>query len=73
MTPDPLAVERIHQALAEGIDRAGPDLAALFLAKASLLLAVALDDPDRALALIRDAGEDLDPPRIATTGNTEDA
>ena len=54
--------EALYEALAQGIDAAGPARAQVFLAKAALLLARDLGDAARALALIAEAGRDLDPP-----------
>ncbi len=55
MTPQD--IERIYEALAEGIDRAGENQAEIFLAKAALLLARETGDVDRALKLIADAAD----------------
>ena len=45
-------LDDVYTALAEGIDRHGPDKAQMFLAKVCLLMAQDLEDPARALALI---------------------
>ncbi len=55
-TPEQL--ERMYEALAVAIDRAGPDDEALFLARLALALGQALGDPDAfeaALAIALDA------------------
>lgn len=57
-------VETVYEALAEGIDAAGPE-AELFLAKAALLLARELGDADRAVALIASARRHLGEPAAA--------
>lgn len=53
-------LDALWDALARGVDRAGPAHERLFLAKLSLLLARALDDPDEVAALIELALRDLD-------------
>jgi hypothetical protein len=53
-------LEDVYAAVADGIDEAGPDKEALYLSKIVLLLANALDDPDRALALVREGLDGLD-------------
>jgi hypothetical protein len=60
-------LEDVYAAMAEGVDNAGPDREALFLAKTALLLADALNDPDRAVALIQAARDGLD--GMAKAGN----
>jgi hypothetical protein len=55
-------LETVYERLAETIDRVGEADTPLFLAKAALLLAEALGDPERALALIEAASRDLDEP-----------
>lgn len=52
-------VETIYEALALGVDAAGPE-AERFLAKAALLLAHELGDPARAVTLIESAARNLD-------------
>ena len=55
-TPEQL--ERMYEALAAAIDRAGPEDEALFLARLALALGQALGDPDAfeaALAIALDA------------------
>ena len=52
-------LEAVYAALAEGIDRHGPEKSEMFLAKAALLLAAALDDQDRALRAIADAQRNM--------------
>ena len=68
-------LEDVYAALADGIDAAGPHREALFLSKVVLLLANALNDPDTALALVREGLDGLDgmtigrsavPPRAET-------
>jgi len=53
-------MEDVYTALADGIDAAGRDKEAMFLAKAALLLAQELGDPARALELIADAQKNMD-------------
>lgn len=50
----------LWDALARGIDRAGPAHERLFLAKLSLLLARTIDDPEEPARLIELALRDLD-------------
>lgn len=45
-------LEQIYEALAQAIDRAGPEQAAVYLAKLALALAEDLGNADRALAVI---------------------
>lgn len=52
-------LETVYAALAEGIDTSGPEKSEMFLAKAALLLAQALDDQDRALQAIADAQRNM--------------
>lgn len=60
MTPStPLNLEDFYAAVADAVDAAGPEREALLLSKLSLLLAHALDDPGRALALVKEASFDL--------------
>ena len=51
---NPRDVETVYEALAKGVDAAGPR-SELFLAKAALLLARELGDAARAMALIESA------------------
>lgn len=60
-------LEDVYAAVADGIDEAGPQKEALYLSKIVLLLANALDEPDKALALVRGGLDDLD--GMATGGN----
>ena len=53
-------MEDVYAALAEGIDRHGPESSEMFLAKVALLLAEDSGDPDRALQLISDAQRNMD-------------
>lgn len=48
-------LEDVYAALAEGVDRSGPEHEAMFLSKVCLLLAHDLDDPAKVLARIKDA------------------
>ena len=48
-------IEDVFEALATTIDAVGPERTPLFLAKAALALAQALEDPERALAIIADS------------------
>lgn len=48
-------IEAIYEALAEAIDRHPQEPAELFLARACLMLARAVDDRERALAAIAEA------------------
>lgn len=61
-TPAP-DMEDVFEALAAGIDAAGPEREAFFLSKVALLLAHELADPARALALIAAAQADPEPMR----------
>ncbi|GEM_PF-2971742 len=54
--------EPLFDALAAHLDRIGEDRAPLFLAKAALALAVALNDNARALALLEGCAHDLERP-----------
>lgn len=60
-------LEDVYAAVADGIDRAGPEREALFLSKVVLLLAHALGDSEKALGLVRDGLADLD--GMASGGN----
>lgn len=60
-------LEDVYAAVADGIDQAGPEREALYLSKVVLLLANALDDPERALALVREGLDGLD--GMTTGGN----
>ena len=53
-------IEDVYEDLAVLLDRVGEERAALFLAKAALALAQALDDPERARELVALAARDLD-------------
>ena len=53
-------MEDVYAALAEGIDRHGPEASEMFLAKVALLMAEDSGDPDRALRLISDAQRNMD-------------
>jgi|TARA_X000000950_G_scaffold178987_1_gene217167 hypothetical protein len=53
-------MDDVYAALAEGIDRHGPEASEMFLAKLALLLAEDSGDPDRALRLIDDAQRNMD-------------
>ena len=57
---DGATMEDVYAALAEGIDRHGPEASEMFLAKVALLLAEDSGDPDRALRLISDAQRNMD-------------
>ncbi|MGC6453629.1 MAG: DUF2783 domain-containing protein [Candidatus Puniceispirillaceae bacterium] len=52
-------MEDVYAALAEGIDRHGPEASEMFLAKVALLLAEDSGDADRALKLINDAERNM--------------
>ena len=56
---DPRTVETIYETLARGIDRAGPEREALFLAKLALALAVLCADPDQVAATVETCLSDL--------------
>ena len=58
-------LEDVYAALAEGIDAAGRDKEAMFLAKVALLLAQELAHPGRALELIAAAQTNMDGMREA--------
>lgn len=71
--PAPIAnIEDFYAALAQAIDAAGPAHESLLLSKLALLLAHALNDPDRATALVAEAGLDLPQPGHTGTGQTQD-
>ena len=53
-------MDDVYAALAEGIDRHGPEASEMFLAKLALLLAEDSGDPDRALRLIDDAQRNME-------------
>jgi hypothetical protein len=53
-------IEDVYASMADAIDHAGPSHEALLLAKLCLLLAHALDNPTKALALITEAALDLE-------------
>ena len=53
-------MDDVYAALAEGIDRHGPEASEMFLAKLALLLAEDSGDPDHALRLIDDAQRNMD-------------
>lgn len=57
MTPSDL--ETIYEALATGIDAAGPDHAQVYLAKIALALAERLDDVPATLAIVTECQADL--------------
>lgn len=52
-------LEDFYAAVADAVDAAGPEREALLLSKLNLLLAHALGDPSRALALVKEASVDL--------------
>lgn len=60
-------LEDVYAAVADGIDQAGPESEALYLSKVVLLLANALNDPEMALALVREGLDGLD--GMTTRGN----
>ncbi len=60
-------MEDVYSALADGIDAAGPEKEALFLAKTVLLLANENPDTDRVCELIRSACDNLDGMRSNST------
>ena len=55
----PATIEDVYGSLADAVDAAGPSNEALFLSKVALLLANALQDHDRSLALIVKASRDI--------------
>lgn len=61
-------LEDVYAALAEGIDRHGPEKSEMFLAKVALLMADEIGDPERALSLIRDAQLNMEGMRRAGGG-----
>lgn len=63
-------LEDVYAAVADGIDAAGPAREALFLSKVVLLLADALDDPDAALALVREGLDGLEGMSTSNSGTT---
>ena len=54
-----IEIERVYDLIAEGIDRAGPDKTALFLAKLSLVLANLVGDSNAVANAVLAAGCDL--------------
>jgi hypothetical protein len=54
-----IELEQIYDLIAEGIDKAGPDKMALFLAKLSLALANLLGDGKAVADAVLAAGRDL--------------
>ena len=52
-------LEQVYDLIAEGIDKAGPDKTALFLAKLSLALANLLGDGKAVAGAVLAAGRDL--------------
>jgi len=52
-------IEDVYTALAEGIDRHGPEASEMFLAKVALLLAEEIGDADRVLRVIDDAQRNM--------------
>jgi len=52
-------IEDVYTALAEGIDRHGPEASEMFLAKVVLLLAEETGDADRVLRVIDDAQRNM--------------
>jgi hypothetical protein len=54
-----IELEQIYDLIAEGIDKAGPDKMALFLAKLSLALANLLGDGKAVAGAVLAAGRDL--------------
>jgi hypothetical protein len=57
--PDVTALEFIWEQIAQAVDAAGPAKAQLFLAKLSLLLAIAVDDPKAVESAIQGSLRDL--------------
>ena len=57
--PCEATMEDVYAALAEGIDRHGPQASEMFLAKVALLLAEDSGDAARALHLIADAQRNM--------------
>lgn len=64
-----VTLEDVYSALAEGIDRHGPDRSEMYLAKVCLLLANELGTPDRCLTLVAQAESNMSGMRLAATGN----
>jgi hypothetical protein len=54
-----IEIERAYDLIAAGIDKAGPDKEALFLAKLSLALANLVGDSDAVANAVLAAGRDL--------------
>ena len=54
------SAEPLYDALAAHLDALGETRAPLFLAKAALALAQALEDNDRALNILRECSKDMD-------------
>ena len=54
-----IEIERLYDLIAEGIDKAGPDKTALFLAKLSLALANLVGDSQAVANAVLAAGRDL--------------
>jgi hypothetical protein len=51
-------IEAVFAAMAQALDRAGPDRRERYLARLALLLAEALGDGKKALACVEKAGQD---------------
>ena len=60
MTPSD--VEVVYEALANAIDRVGPDQSELFLAKLALLLSREVGSAEKVLPLVTEAVRHLTPP-----------
>lgn len=69
MKPDH-SLEDFYETLARTIDEVGPDHDSLLLAKLALLLANALDDPERAVALISEARNHIICPCSQSSGRS---
>lgn len=57
--PLPATLEDFYGAVADAVDAVGPQQEGLLLCKLALLLAHALDNPERAIALVKEAALDL--------------
>ncbi len=58
-------LEDVYSALAEGMDRHGPEKSEMFIAKVALLLANEIGSPQRCLDLISEAESNMDRMRMA--------
>ena len=62
-------LDDVYSALAEGIDRHGPEKSEMFIAKVALLLANEIGAPQRCLDLISEAESNMDRMRMTPVQN----